>query len=177
MFLRRCRLLLKRIYSSFVMFREDQLAAAQLAQIFGSELLKVQNSAQTDSGTTPDIVKLNPKQFLVGSDSLSNQRKEEERRLIMALQREAEASHPLPPEQFHNPPSQQTLVHVAPEPTRNRSVTPVNVSNETDVLERIALSLERIANSIGTVDVQVKKKKLRRKTNSSKAVILNETIA
>ena len=50
------------------MFTEDNLATAQIAQLFGSELLKVQQNATTDSGSQPDIVKINPKQFLMNED-------------------------------------------------------------------------------------------------------------
>jgi len=65
MFLKRCRLLLKRIYYSFAMFKEENIAAAQLAQIFGSQLLSVQESAITDSGNRPSILTMDPKQFLI----------------------------------------------------------------------------------------------------------------
>jgi len=64
------------------MFTEDNLAAASIAQIFGSELLKVQNSAQTDSGQTPNIVNMDPKSFLVGNTQHRSNQKIEEQRLI-----------------------------------------------------------------------------------------------
>ena len=182
MFLRRCRLLIKRVYNSFVMFKEDQLAAAQIAQIFGSELLKVQNSARTDSGQTPSIVNLNPKSFLVGQDTMTNQRKAEEQRLIQMLQREAEAACPLPPEQTYTPqtapatpPPQMTAAPVQTVVTSK--VTPGPAS---DVLERIASSLERIANVVDKVEIKSKKKIVKRnanKTKISKSILLNETIA
>ena len=194
MFLRRCRLLIKRIYNSFAMFKEDQIATAQIAQIFGSELLKVQNAAQTDSGHTPNIVNLNPKSFLVGEEKFSNQRKAEEQRLIQMLQREAEAACPLPPEQTYTPqtapatiPSQVTT-HVQPiipkpRPEEHTSAPSPSLSlSESScllVLERIALSLERIANAVDKVEIKSKKKIVKRnnKPKINKPILLNETTA
>ena len=188
MFLHRCRLLIKRIYNSFVMFKEDQIAAAQIAQIFGSELLKVQNSAQTDSGQTPNIVNLNPKSFLVGEQTMTNQRKAEEQRLIQMLQREAEASCPLPQEQTHTPqtvpatlPSQ--LVSVSSGGLESQYggggsspqiIAPIPLQ-QNDLLERIANSLERIANAVDKVEIKSKKKTIKRnKPKLSKPTLLNE---
>jgi hypothetical protein len=189
MFLRRCRLLLKRIYNSFVMFNEDQIAAAHLAQIFGSELLKVQNSAQTDSGNTPNIVNLNPKSFLVGQQTMTNQRKAEEQRLIQMLQREAEAACPLPPEPAYTPqttPKEIPQHTPSPAPSLGRAVVNpttrplVTVGDSSLVLERIASSLERIANAVDRVDIKVKKKTVKRNANKNKlgkSILLNETTA
>lgn len=194
MFLRRCRLLIKRIYNSFVMFKEDQVAAAQIAQIFGSELLKVQNSARTDSGHTPSIVNMDPKSFLVGKENMSNQRKAEERQLIEMLQREAEAACPLPPEQTYTP---QTVPATIPQsapiitsgPSRSSGggggssspqlIAPTPLQQHL-FLERIANSLERIANAVDKVEIKSKKKTIKRntsKTKISKPILLNETIA
>lgn len=191
MFLRRCRLLIKRIYNSFVMFKEDQVAAAQIAQIFGSELLKVQNSARTDSGHTPNIVNMDPKSFLVGKENMSNQRKAEEQRLIQMLQREAEAACPLPVEQTYTPQTTPATI-----PQQSVSPTPISsvvnplpitevrndprTSESISALERIALSLERIANAVDKVEIKSKKKTVKRninKTKISKPILLNETTA
>lgn len=179
MFLRRCRLLIKRIYNSFVMFKEDQIAAAQIAQIFGSELLKVQNSAQMDSGQTPNIVNLNPKSFLVGHETFSNQRKVEEQQLIQMLQREAEAACPLPVEQM------QTASAALPsQPAPTQSIVIKKQPEEytkipsLDILERIALSLEKIANAVDKVEIKSKKKTIKRnKPKVQKTILLNETTA
>ena len=181
MFLHRCRLLIKRIYNSFVMFKEDQIAAAQIAQIFGSELLKVQNSAQTDSGQTPNIVNLNPKSFLVGEQTMTNQRKAEEQHLIQMLQREAEASCPLPQEQTYTPQTVQATLppQLATAPTQpiipKKHLEEYTSLPSLDVLERIALSLERIANAVDKVEIKTKKKTIKRnKPKVSKTLLLNE---
>jgi hypothetical protein len=161
MFGLRCRLLLKRIYNSFTMFTEDNLATAQIAQLFGSELLKVQQSATTDSGSQPDIVKLNPKQFLIKSEQYQSQKKVEDRRLIEMLQREAEASCPLP-EQIQ-PISQPAnpIQQAAPLQQQTQPISPGSSFNG-DNLERIAKSLERIANRLEGLDLTVKKKRIKR---------------
>ena len=184
MFLNRCRLLLKRIYNSISMFREDNLAAAQIAQIFGSELLKVQQNAQTDSGSMPDIVKINPKQFLMGEVQHSSNRKLEEQRIMQSLQREAEATCPLPPEPQHfsprpnPPPSSQapTSPSLVFDTLPVLEALPKTSVNANDVLERIALSLERIANVVDKVESKPKRKTVKRnKSKSIKTILLNET--
>lgn len=178
MFFKRCRLLLKRIYNSIIMFNQDSLAAAQIAQIFGSELLKVQNSARTDGGSTPQIVKMDPKQFLVGQPQYVAAQRAEEQRIIQALQREAEAAYPVPQTEQYVPPSAPTSLPPEVAPTRTAASRPrvdefVSVPS-LDVLERIASSLERIANA---VDKSPKKKIVKRKIKSGKSVMLNENHA
>jgi hypothetical protein len=190
MFLQRCRLLFKRIYNSFIMFNQDSIAAAQIAQIFGSELLKVQNSARTDGGSVPEIVKMDPKQFLVGQPQYVASRKEEERRIMELLQREAESAYPVSepppytPQTTHSaiPPQVHQPAIVAP-PLDRAIINPpthpvITFENSSSVLERIAVSLERIANAVDKVDVKPKKKTIKRnKVKVSKPTLLNETTA
>jgi hypothetical protein len=185
MFIKRCRLLLKRIYNSIIMFNEDSIAAAQLAQIFGSELLKVQNSARTDGGSTPQIVNMDPKQFLVGNAAYGANRKAEEQRIMQALQREAEAAFPIAQAESYNPqvaaatiPPQLVSTPAQPQVIQNlpRSIVPREDFVSVDVLERIAVSLERIANAVDKVDIKTKKKTIKRsKPKTGKQVLLNET--
>ena len=186
MFLSRCRLLLKRIYNSIIMFNEDSIAAAQLAQIFGSELLKVQNSARTDGGSTPQIVNMDPKQFLVGNTAYGTNKKAEEQRIMQALQREAEAAFPISESPPYTPQTATAIIppqvaSAAPPLGRTINNTP-NYSGlssgdlPTSVLERIAVSLERIANAVDKVDIKTKKKTIKRsKPKTGKQVLLNET--
>ena len=157
------------------MITEDSLATAQIAQLFGSELLKVQRNATTDSGMQPNIVNLNPKQFLVGQTQMTNQRKVEEQRLIQMLQAEAEASCPLPDQQVAPIASLPPQVTQSNDPTitpiqRHPVQTAVKVPSGTaDVWERINTNLERIANRLEKVDIGVKKKRIKRikhETNS-----------
>lgn len=148
------------------MITEGNLAAAQIAQMFGSELLKVQKSSQTDSGAVPDIVRLDPKQFLYNQTQVSNQRRAEEQRIIQALQREAEAAYPVAEAQLPPPepvPQTERPIHpiqVQPSPAVQQISQPPLVKG--DVWTSIASSLERIANSLERVDVSVKKKRIKR---------------
>lgn len=150
------------------MFTDDNLATAQIAQLFGSELLKVQQNATTDSGAQPDIVKINPKQFLVNAPQYQSQKRVEEQRLIEMLQREAEAACPLP-EQPQQPiqqqiPQQTVTPIAAPKYTPQvQQITPIAATNG-DSWERIANSLERIANKLEGVDLTIKKKRIKRTT-------------
>lgn len=158
------------------MFNDESIATAQIAQIFGSELMKAQQSARTDSGSVPDFVKINPQQFLVNKTVMSSQKRAEEQRLMQMLQREAEAACPLPPESSQalpantvSSPMLQTQSTILPQ-TQSAPVTVGKVTTTShyhptasvDVLERIADSLERIAASLSRVDISVKKKKVKR---------------
>lgn len=167
------------------MISDENIAAAQIAQIFGSELLKAQQSARTDSGSVPDFVKINPKQFLVNENSKpAGQRRMEEQRLIQMLQKEAEAACPLPesssaiqanvsqtlPTHSSQIPNAQSspLVAVGRVSSSLASSHDLSVSDNSS-LERIANSLERIANSLETVDILLKKRKVKRNRSSNEA--------
>jgi hypothetical protein len=169
MFTKRCRLLAKRIYNSISMFTEDNLATAQIAQLFGSELLKVQQNATTDSGTQPNIVNINPKQFLINAPQYQSAKKAQEQHIIQMLQREAEAACPLP-ESPSSPLLPIDPVPVVPVSTSisqipNRTITSVGVDNSTvEVWEKINKNLERIANRLENVDITIKKKRVKRTT-------------
>lgn len=183
--------LLKKINKIFKnMFNQDSIAAATLAQVFGSELLKVQQNATTDSGHQPDIVKLNPKQFLVGETQYNSDQKLRERRIAEALQREAEAAYPLAqpqPQPYAQQVAPAPIPQQPPAPAQTPSVfdsLPVTeirndpwTSGSISALERIALSLERIANAVDKVDIKPKKKTVKRKTKIAKPLLLNETHA
>lgn len=158
-------------------FNEEKIAAAQIAQLFGSELLKVQQSVN-DSTSMPDIVKLNPKSFLFGDDHMKSQQSLRDRQVAEALQRQAESMHPLP--QNSSPPPQSLPQPIALLPAVPNSVDSFSTPNQTSVsldvhyLERIASSLERIANKIDAVDIKPKRKTIKRKLKSKKPILLNE---
>jgi hypothetical protein len=161
---------------------EDGIATATIAQIFGSELLQIQSKAQTDAGTTPQLVTMDPKQFLFTggqNNPLNQQRQLQEQRLLQSLQREAEAAYPIQqPEPLPLPPqhslSEQTTVVpivAAPQPRRLSSDVPAfslpqNV--KLDVWERIAMSLETIAYSLQNNKVSKITPNKRKKINNSK---------
>jgi hypothetical protein len=147
------------------MFTEDNLATAQIAQLFGSELLKVQNSATTDSGSQPNIVNIDPKRFLTSEPQYRATRKADEQRLIQMMQREAEAAYPLP----EQAPQQQPIEHQTPAAIHRpqvQHVVPISASAPQaasgDSWVRIASSLERIANKLESVDIAIKKKRIKR---------------
>lgn len=149
------------------MITEDNLATAQIAQLFGSELLKVQQNATTDSGSQPNIVNIDPKQFLINVPEYKSVKKAEEHRLIQMLQREAEMACPLPesPSSPLLPIDPVPVVNVSAinSPLTNRTITPIGADNSTgDVWEKINKNLERIANRLENVDITIKKKRAKR---------------
>lgn len=164
------------------MISDENIATAQIAQIFGSELLKAQQSARTDGGSVPNFVKINPQQFLANDRAVRSRTQAQEQRLIQMLQREAEAACPLPEssQALHSntsSPMLQTVSTVLPQ-TQSAPVTVGKVTTTshypttgTDVWERIATSLELIADSLQSVDILVKRKKVKRTKNSNEANI------
>lgn len=106
-----------------------------MAQLFGSELLKVQSSAQTDSGAVPQIVKVDPKQFLIPTQQ-SNLRQKQEQMLVQALQKEAEAACPLPPP-----------VESIPPPLTQQPTSVVGELNS-EAIDKLNNNIERIANAL-----------------------------
>ena len=166
------------------MISDENIATAQIAQIFGSELLKAQQSARTDSGSTPDFLKIHPAQFLTQSDPRASMRnKQREQMLLQQIQREAEMAYPITETSTNHQPSVTQSspalpTHTTQIPNHNSSTLPVAVgrvtpsiasinSSDTNALERIADNLERIANSLQNVDVVLKKKKVRRNKTSN----------
>lgn len=157
------------------MISDENIATAQIAQIFGSELLKAQQSARTDTGSVPHFVKMDPKQFLVSETKTAHQQRAEEQRLIQMLQREAEAACPLPessqslPSALANVSSpmlqtQSTILQPQPDVVVGRVTTTSHLPQiaSDNVMERIAISLESIANSLEKIDIVAKKRKTKR---------------
>lgn len=152
------------------MIKEENIAAATLAQIFGSELLKVQQGARTDSGSVPQVVKLNPKSFLQNSNvSSSNQmNKQQEAKMLELLQREAETAFPVnaaasPAASSSPTPSANTAHSTINAPQRSISTT---TNLDVNVLEKINSNLERIANRLESISFTATKK-TKRKTKPS----------
>lgn len=161
------------------MITEDNIAAATLAKIFGGELLRVQENARTDSGSTPEVVKMHPKQFLVNQPQQNQVQQNSQ--LLNMLQREAEMAYPLTEEpkpllqpvsppvaatQTPATPTQPVLVpDSVPEVPQLRHRTPIvqTLPTSGDVWERICSSLERIANKLDTLELTAKKAKQKRR--------------
>jgi hypothetical protein len=170
--------LLTKIITSIkkIMFTDDNLATAQIAKIFGSELMSVQESARTDAGSQPQIVKMHPKQFLTTSPQFQAQQKDSEQRILQALQREAENSYPLPEQSSFPPPSQQAPVPAPSVQQPQQAVQSVvqpqlaarqYTTTEVNVWEKINFNLERIAISLERVDISVKKRRIRRTSKTT----------
>ena len=109
------------------MTNQDKIAAATLAQIFGSELLKIDESTTQQSNMTGPAVKMHPKQFLVGTpgDPTANLRADE-RRILEAVNREAEMSYPRQEEPQQQEPQQEVPLRVTA-PTQ-QTISPIGVS-------------------------------------------------
>jgi hypothetical protein len=167
---RRIKSLIKKLYNSFTMIRQENIAVAQIAQMFGSQLMNVQENAITDSGQKPQIVNIDPRQFLVpDAPSPAVRNKEQERLALMALQREAEAACPLPQETIQPiqslPAQQNVSAEIAKEYKDTVFISkPTQSSVEIESklvknVERIAIALETIAGAIGKKPAAKKPKK------------------
>jgi hypothetical protein len=141
------------------MITDDKIATATIAQIFGSELLHLQSKATTDAGSVPQMVKMDPKQFLFddrAKQQMSYQQRAQEQQMLQSLQREAESAYPM--ESSYMPPVEppQLPQQLAPQPV---AVQPSGTSGS-DVWERIAVSLERIATRLEHTKVVMTKGKV-----------------
>lgn len=159
------------------MITEDKLAAAQLAQIFGSELLRVDEFTTQQSNMAGPAVRLDPKQILVGNNrSIGSNVTPEQKRIMDAVNAEAEMSYP----RYDEPP--QPVVQQAPV-VRQQTINPIGsvttsqpnqVQPQTDqnqmefsfpppgspgfeLFEKINKNLERIAKAIENIDLSASK--------------------
>ena len=142
------------------MITEDNIAAAHIAQIFGSELLRVDHN--TTERTGPQATRIDPKQILTQGLPQHQFQNNKEKELMAMLQREAENSFPL---------SEQTILPIQPPQGPQQVIghssgsvvqqVPVFDNNIQAIFEKINSNLERIANSLESGDVQVKSKRVR----------------
>lgn len=115
------------------MIKEEQIAAARLAQMFGSELMRVDENTIQRSGEP--AVRMDPKAFLVNnSPSLQQAKREKEKQLEEQLHREAMAAYPI----------EQTIVPIQSQPKQN-FISQVSDGKLQEQLEKINTNLERIA--------------------------------
>jgi len=82
------------------MITEDQLAAALVAKMAGTELSKVDSQTIQQSSTGP-ATRIDPKKFLTGVQQYEQNRQQQ---MIEEAQRMAEIMHPLPPENYNQAP-------------------------------------------------------------------------
>ena len=137
------------------MIKDGDIAAARLAQMFGSELLRVQESARTDSGSQPNILNLDPKRFLGSAvnNHVNVQRKTEEQRLIQALQLEAEAAYPIEEGSSISPPNNSVPVANNPNPAPTIFN---NASFDSEIFEKINSNIDRLATAIEGISDAIK---------------------
>lgn len=158
------------------MTTQDKLAAATIAKIFGSELLYAQQNAKTDGGATPDFGIIHPKDILQQSQPrISQQRSQHEQQMLQMLQREAEASCPLPqdslPPQQNSTKADEIILQTITQKKESDQLhtTTNNIQNiqsfndNSNPLEKIASSLEKIASCFERIDFSVKKVRTKRK--------------
>lgn len=146
---------------------EDKIAAAQIASIFGSEILNIKSKA-VDGGTTTSFAVADPKAILLGGQRPSPGANAIEQRILQELQREAEAACPIPVELAQSsvatePSSQQEITVGSVVPVSQPVYNTGGVTIVEPVMERIAQSLERIAARLESVDVLLKKRKITRR--------------
>jgi len=145
------------------MITEDKIAAAQIAQIFGSELLRVDHN--TTERTGPQATRIDPKQILMQGLPQNQFQDNKEKEMLALLQREAENSYPIN-EQTISPIQEQHYVQQAPAPSLAQQIAPIAApafdSKLQVIFEKINSNLERIANRLDEVDVQVKSKRVSR---------------
>jgi hypothetical protein len=126
------------------MITEDKIAAATLAQIFGSELTSIDESITHKTSKTANATKINPKEILLGKQTQDQH--------IANVQLEAESAFPYQPSS--SPPPQSFPQQMISSVHSNQHSTPV-ISNE--YLERICIALEKISSSLEKSELLIKK--------------------
>lgn len=126
------------------MITNEQMAAATMAKIFGSELLRVDQSTMAGEGQGMPATRIDPKKILMEGSNRPGATSDKERRLIEMLQKEAEAAHPITYSQPLGPDEPQGGVH-----THHHVQTNMLTDTGTiEMLKSISDSLKRIADNI-----------------------------
>ena len=129
------------------MITEDKLAAATMAQIFGSELLRVDQTTMSGEGQSMPATRIDPKKILLEGTSNNQLRmSQKEQQMIEMLQREAELSHPIPQAPIdQSAPTTLPQSYVTNLPQQSAVVADAEVK---DYLKTISESLKRIADHV-----------------------------
>ena len=147
------------------MITEEKIAAAQIAQIFGSELLRVDHNTTDRTSATQQATRIDPKQILTQGLPQHNFQNNKEKEMLAFLQREAESSYPIN-EQTISPIQEQQYVQPVSAPVHAQQIAPIAApafdSKLQAIFEKINSNLERIANRLDDVDLQVKSKRVSR---------------
>jgi hypothetical protein len=143
------------------MITNEQIAAAKLAQIFGSELLRVDTNTVEQSGQTLPATRIDPKRILTEGNDKRSSNNDAEGRLIRMLQKEAELAHPNIESPLNS--NEQTSGNSEPISTEQHFVPQQHGSFIADpclikIFEQINSNLSRIANNLDKADVSVRRK-------------------
>lgn len=130
---------------------QEQIAAATIAQLFGSELFRVD---QNTIGSVPNAVKIDPKAFLTQNANTQVLQKQQEQKLVEELNREAELAYP----------RAEPLAPVQPIPQKTQASKPIireihAPSEFQETLTKVNLNLERIASALESLAKIDKKQK------------------
>lgn len=155
----------KKYFNINRMITEEKIAAAQIAQIFGSELLRVDHNTTDRTSATQQATRIDPKQILTQGLPQHNFQNNKEKEMLAFLQREAESSYPMN-EQTIAPIQEQQYVQQVSAPVLAQQIAPIAApafdSKLQAIFEKINSNLERIANRLDDVDIQVKSKRVSR---------------
>ena len=144
------------------MITDDKIAAARIAQIFGSELLSVDEKTTNRSGNSIRASRVDPGLILKGHpQSMLDP-------ITHRANQEALTHHPSPSDatfsEITNQPSNYNFP-VANAPVANAPVANAPVANVAPVgeiiWEKINSNLERIADRLETLDLVVRKRKIK----------------
>ncbi len=149
------------------MIGQDKIAAATIAQIFGSELLRVDSTTSEAGNQCLPATRIDPKKILLDQQRPSLGVNEREKQMIEMLQREAESTHPI----YDNPSSSEAQIptHSSSLPNLDSSIlaTHSNIVNSevclvaekiNTNLEKISGSLQQIVEALNKVDVNFRRK-------------------
>lgn len=138
------------------MITNEQMAAATMAKIFGSELLRVDHSTQPGESQGMPAARIDPKKILMeGSNKAGSGSSDRERRLIEMLQKEAEAAHPITHLQPLGPDEPEGGVR-AHHHVQTNAILDVGAI---EILKSISESLKRIADNVCTNESNTSRKR------------------
>ena len=143
------------------MITDDKIAAARIAQIFGSELLSVDEKTTNRSGNSIKASRVDPGLILKGHPQTMIDP------ITQRANQEALTHHPSPSDATFSEITNQSSsydfpVAVAPVGVAPVGVAPVGVAPVGEkIWEKINSNLERIADRLETLDLVVRKRKIK----------------
>ena len=120
------------------MITEEQIAAARIAQMFGGELMRVDENTINLNSNMP-ATRIDPKKILISGAGMQQANKDRERQIEDRLHREAMAAYPEPPPP---PPAVHTPAAQAAPTSLVSGAVEEQLKDINKNLERIACALE-----------------------------------